>query len=78
MTANISFLTTCTISLAAALTNLTPLETRAMEGSNLTSNQEEISQINSASGPSDRQRSGCVYVPGVGWVGDCGGKLDYD
>ena len=70
MTAKISFLTTCTITLATALTNLTPLEARAVEESNFTSNQEEISQTTYASLSGEINR-GCFYVPGKGWVGNC-------
>ena len=70
MTAKISILTTCTIALATVLTNLTPLEARAVEESNFTSNQEEISQINSAS-LSGEINMGCFYIPGKGWVGNC-------
>ena len=66
MTSKISLLTTCTIALATALTNLTPLEARAMEGSNFTSNQEEIHQEVSDGGSADTD--GCIWVPGVGNV----------
>ena len=69
MTSKISLLTTCTIALATALTNLTPLEARTMEGNNLNSNQEKISQTTYASNPTTN--SGCFYLPGIGWVGNC-------
>lgn len=65
MTSKISLLTTCTIALATALTNLTPLEARAMEGSKFTSNQEEINQEVSDDGSADTE--GCTWVPGIGW-----------
>ena len=71
MTAKISILTTCTIALATALTNLTPLEVRAMERDNLNNNQEKISQTTSASGSDYGGDSACFYIPGVGWVGNC-------
>lgn len=62
MTAKISILTTCTIALATALTNLTPLEARAIEGGNFTSRDQEASDGGSA------DTDGCHYVPGVGNV----------
>ena len=70
MTAKISILTTCTIALATTLINLTPLEARTMEGDNLNSNQEKISQTTYASNPTTN--SGCWYLPPWGWIGDCG------
>ena len=68
MTSKISILTTCTITLATALTNLTSLEARAMEGESFTTQEKVFTQATSTS---NNTFGICIWVPGYGWVGNC-------